>query len=106
MSKSLSAQLISVPDGAPAFVMIPYAEYMVQRDEARDSIPHAVGSATVDVATRAWRGYLGLTRAEVVRRMGISRSDYAKQEKREKLHKSMRKKVAAALDITLAQLGF
>ncbi|WP_371142438.1 hypothetical protein [Burkholderia cepacia] len=36
----------------------------------------------------------------------MSRSDYAKQEKREKLRKSMRKKVAAALDITIAQLDF
>ncbi|WP_404824636.1 helix-turn-helix domain-containing protein [Burkholderia cepacia] len=80
----------------------------MQRDEERGSVPHAVVSATVDGSSpaRAWREHLGLTRAEVARRIGISRSDYAKQEKREKLCKSMRKKVAAALDITIAQLDF
>lgn len=51
MSKSLSVQIINGPDGAPAFVVIPYAEYMAQRNEERDLIPHAVVSATVDGAT-------------------------------------------------------
>ncbi|WP_244130070.1 helix-turn-helix transcriptional regulator [Burkholderia sp. BCC0097] len=83
-----------------------YAEYMAQRDEERDLIPHAVVSATVDGATplRAWREYLGLTQAEVATRLGISQSAYAQQESSEKLRKSTREKIAAALGITDAQL--
>ncbi|MBR8459276.1 helix-turn-helix transcriptional regulator [Burkholderia dolosa] len=106
MSKSLSVQIINGPDGAPAFVVIPYAEYMAQRNEERDLIPHAVVSATVDGATplRAWREYLGLTQAEVATRLGISQSGYAQQESSEKLRKSTHEKIAAALGITDAQL--
>ncbi|WP_423378010.1 helix-turn-helix domain-containing protein [Burkholderia sp. LMG 32019] len=109
MSKSLPVQFINGPDGTPAFVVIPYADYVAQQSGTRDPIPHALVTRAVfdgSSPARAWREYLGLTRAEVARRIGISRSDYAKQEKREKLRKSMRKKVAAALDITLAQLDF
>ncbi|WP_334067690.1 helix-turn-helix transcriptional regulator [Burkholderia cepacia] len=109
MSKSLPVQIINGPDGAPAFVVIPYADYVAQRRAARDLIPHELVTRVVfdgSSPARAWREHLGLTRAEVARRIGISRSDYAKQEKREKLRKSMRKKVAAALDITIAQLDF
>ncbi|WP_124544888.1 helix-turn-helix domain-containing protein [Burkholderia cepacia] len=109
MSKSLPVQIINGPDGAPAFVVIPYADYVAQRCAARDLIPHELVTRVVfdgSSPARAWREHLGLTRAEVARRIGIRRSDYAKQEKREKLRKSMRKKVAAVLDITIAQLDF
>ncbi|CAN0639284.1 helix-turn-helix domain-containing protein [Burkholderia cepacia] len=109
MSKSLPVQIINGPDGAPAFVVIPYADYLAQRCAARDLIPHELVTRVVfdgSSPARAWREHLGLTRAEVARRIGISRSDYVKQEKRGKLRKSMRKKVAAALDITIAQLDF
>ncbi|UXU88002.1 helix-turn-helix domain-containing protein [Burkholderia sp. S-53] len=109
MSKSLSVQIINGPDGAPAFVVIPYADYVAQQSRARDLIPHEVVTRAVfdgSSPARAWREYLGLTRAEIAQRIGISRSDYAKREKRQKLRKPMRRKVAAALDITPAQLDF
>jgi len=74
MNACTNIQIINGPDGAPAFVVIPYAEYMAQRDEERDLIPHVVVRATVDGATplRAWREYLGLTQAEVATRLGVS----------------------------------
>ncbi|KFG98760.1 DNA-binding protein [Burkholderia paludis] len=109
MSKSLPIQFINGPDGAPAFVVIPYADYMAQQSAARDPVPHELVTRAVfdgSSPARAWREYLGLTRTEVARRIGISRADYAKHEKRGKLRKSMRKKIAAALDITPAQLDF
>ncbi|MCR5896262.1 MULTISPECIES: helix-turn-helix transcriptional regulator [Burkholderia] len=109
MTKSHPVQIINGPDGAPAFVVIPYADYVAQRCAARDLIPHELVTRVVfdgSSPARAWREHLGLTRAEMLaRRIGISRADYAKQEKRGKLRKSMRKKVAAALDITIAQLN-
>ncbi|WP_415750229.1 helix-turn-helix domain-containing protein [Burkholderia pyrrocinia] len=48
--------------------------------------------------------YLGLTQAEVATRLGISQSTYAQHESSEKLRKSTRGKIAAALGITDAQL--
>ncbi len=52
----------------------------------------------------AWREYLGLTQAEVATRLGISQSAHAQQESSEKLRKSTREKIAAALGITDTQL--
>ena len=65
-------RIINGSDGAPAFVVIPYADYMAQHEEERDLIPHEVISATIDGATplRAWREHLKLTQA-------ISRPDSA-----------------------------
>ncbi|KUY96185.1 MULTISPECIES: helix-turn-helix domain-containing protein [unclassified Burkholderia] len=106
MNARTNIQIINGPDGAPAFVVIPYADYMAQHEEERDLISHAVASATVDGATplRAWREYLKLTQAEVAARLDVSQSAYAQQERTEKLRKSTREKIAAALGITAAQL--
>lgn len=56
-----NVQLIHGPDGAPAFVVIPYAEYIAGRMQDRSLIPHAVIERTVEGATpvRAWREHLG-----------------------------------------------
>ena len=101
-------RIINGSDGAPAFVVIPYADYMAQHEEERDLIPHEVISATIDGATplRAWREHLKLTQADIAARPGISQSAYAQQERSEKLRKSTREKIAAALGITVAQLDF
>ena len=101
-------RIINGSDGAPAFVVIPYADYMAQHEEERDLIPHEVISATIDGATplRAWREHLKLTQADIAARLGISQSAYAQQERSEKLRKSTREKIAAALGITVAQLDF
>jgi DNA-binding XRE family transcriptional regulator len=108
MNARTNIQVINGPDGAPAFVVIPYADYLAQQRDARDLIPNDVISRTVDGATplRAWREHLGLTQADVADRLGISQSAYAQQEKSEKLRKSTREKIAAALGITAAQLDF
>lgn len=108
MNARTSIQIITGPDGAPAFVVIPYAEYMANRRDDRGLIPHEVVSRTVDGATplRAWREFLGLTQAEVADRLGISQSAYAQQEKSERLCKSSREKIASALGISALQLDF
>ncbi len=105
---STNVQLIHGPDGAPAFVVIPYAEYIASRIEDRSLIPHAVIERTVAGATpvRAWREHLRLTQAEVAGRLGISQPAYAQQENSDRLRTASRDKIAAALGILPAQLDF
>ncbi|MHA6820152.1 helix-turn-helix domain-containing protein [Ralstonia pseudosolanacearum] len=107
-STNTNVQLIHGPDGAPAFVVIPYAEYIAGRMEDRSLIPHAVIERTVEGATpvRAWREHLGLTQAEVAARLGISQPAYAQQESSDRLRKASRDRIAAALGILPAQLDF
>ncbi|CAB3790514.1 helix-turn-helix domain-containing protein [Pararobbsia alpina] len=103
-----SIQVIVGPDGQPAFVAIPYLDYLAIRTDDSGTVPHDVVSHTVDGATpaRAWREHLGLTQADVAARLGISQSAYAQQEARERLRKSSREKIAGALAIKPEQLDF
>ena len=55
---------------------------------------------------RAWREHLGLTRAEVATRAGITQAAYAQMETAAKPRATTRKKIAAALGITPEQLNF
>lgn len=106
MNARTNIQIINGPGGNPAFVVIPYDEYIANQAKGEGLIPHAVISATVDGATpvRAWREHLGLTQAEVATRMGVSQSAYAQQENSERLRKSSIERIAAALGISPAQL--
>lgn len=108
MNARTNRQIINGPDGTPAFVVVPYDEYMSTFAQRSDAIPHDVVSRTVDGATpvRAWREHLGFTQAEVAARLGISQSAYAQQEASERLRKATGEKIAAALGITAAQLDF
>ncbi|CAM5788145.1 hypothetical protein CCAE64S_02120 [Castellaniella caeni] len=106
MNVPTSIQIINSPEGTPAFVVIPYAEYMANRAQEEALIPHDVISRAVDGATpaRAWREHLNLTQAEMAARLGISQSAYAQQEGRERLRKASIEKIAAALGILPTQL--
>ena len=108
MNARTNIQIIHSPEGEPAFVVIPYADYVQQHTEHLDLIPHDVISRTVDGATplRAWREHLGLTQADVAKRLGITQSAYAQQENSQRLRKTSRDKIAAALGITETQLDF
>jgi transcriptional regulator with XRE-family HTH domain len=81
---------------------------MKQRNHEEGLIPHDVVRRTVDGATplRAWREYLGLTQANVAIVLGISQSAHAQQENSERLRKSSRVEIAAALGISDKQLDF
>lgn len=101
-------QIINGPGGEPAFVVIPYTDYVASRNTEKSMIPHDVISRSVNGATpvRAWREHLGLTQADVAERLGISQSAYAQQESSSRLRKASREKIAAALGIEAAQLDF
>lgn len=98
-------QIINDAEGNPAFVVIPYAQYVAQKMQP-DLIPHEVVSRMVDRATpvRAWREYLNLTQEEVAKRMGISQPAFAQQEAVAKPRKTTREKIAAAFGISSEQL--
>ena len=101
-------------DGKPAFVVIPYAEYILlfpatKRIPAGDAVPHEVVSLMVDndwSIVRAWREYLGLTQLVVAEQAGISQAALSQMESSGKrLRKATREKLAAALGITADQLA-
>ncbi|MCF4995853.1 helix-turn-helix domain-containing protein [Pseudomonas syringae] len=105
MNAPTDIQIINDAEGKPAFVVIPYAQYVAQKVEP-DLIPHDVVSRMVDGATpiRAWREHLNLTQEEVARRMGVSQPAFAQQETATKPRKATREKIAAAFGITADQL--
>ncbi|MBV7483043.1 helix-turn-helix domain-containing protein [Bordetella sp. BOR01] len=108
MNAPTNIQIINGPGGQPAFVVIPYADYVASQGKERGLIPHDVISRTVDGATpvRAWREHLGFTQAEIATRLGITQPAYAQQESSERLRKLSRDKIAAVLGIKSEQLDF
>ncbi|USX24936.1 helix-turn-helix transcriptional regulator [Oxalobacteraceae bacterium OTU3CINTB1] len=108
MKAPTNIQLINGPDGHPAFVVVPYEEFMRAYQKEHDLIPQAVVGATLHGATpiRAWREHLQLTQSEVAAKLGISQPSYAKQEASINLRPATVRKIAAALGVTTAQLDF
>lgn len=108
MNALTEIQTINGPDGAPAFVVMPYAEFMLRFASEKGLIPHEVVSATVDGASpmKAWREHLRLTQAEVAARMGVSQAAYAQTEAAARPRKATVARVAAALRVTVEQLDF
>lgn len=101
-------------DGKPAFVVIPYTEYLrlfpqAPRIPSGDAVPHDVVSLMIDnnwPCMRAWREYLGLTQNEVAERAGISQAALSQMESGGKrLRKATREKIAAAMGISAGQLA-
>lgn len=101
MNVPTNTQIINGADGHPAFVVIPYAEYVAHHPE-KDLVPNEVVGYMVKqqmTAVAAWREYLGLSQQEVANRIGISQSAYAQQEQAAKPRKETRLKIAAAFGI-------
>ncbi len=106
MSTPTNVQIIKGADGRPAFVVLPYADYIARRPQ-QDLVPNeVVGYMVKDgmTAIAAWRRHLDLTQAEVAQRLGISQSAYAQQEAAERPRKATREKIAAALGIPMRSL--
>mgnify|MGYP006174554211 CR=1 FL=1 len=106
MSTPTNVQIINGADGRPAFVVLPYADYIASRAK-EDLIPNeVVGYMVKDglTAIAAWRRHLDLTQAEMAKRLGISQSAYAQQEAAERPRKATREKIAAALGIPAQSL--
>jgi DNA-binding XRE family transcriptional regulator len=109
MNKPINFQTILGADGQPAFVVVPYADFIERFQDGSDLIPDAVVKLVFDqnmTPARAWREHLGLTQADMAQRLGISQSAYAQQENSSRLRKASREKIAAALGISPEQLDF
>ena len=101
MNTPTNIQIINGPDGAPAFVVIPYADYIANHPQD-DIVPNEVVGYMVKegmTAVGAWRKHLGLSQTEVAERMGITQPAYAQQEAAAKPRKAIREKIAAAFGI-------
>lgn len=109
MNKSTNFQTILGADGRPAFVVVPYDEFVQNFERANDLVPNAVVKLAFDEGmspVKAWRTHLERTQSEVAQCMGITQSAYAQLESSQKLRKSSREKIAAALGIGPRQLDF
>lgn len=108
MNAPTNIQVLKDAKGKPAFVVIPYAEYLSLSKQHTPTIPNAVVNKVVNkemTPIRAWREHLGLTQIEVAQRLGISQSAYAQQEAKEPARKTTRENIAKALGIVPEQLA-
>ena len=109
MNKPINFQTILGADGRPAFVVVPYQEFVKNFEQAQDLVPDAVVQLAFDQGmspAKAWRTHLRLTQAEVAQRIGVSQGAYAQLEASHKLRKTSRERIAAALGISPGQLNF
>jgi DNA-binding XRE family transcriptional regulator len=110
MSILTNYQTILGNDGKPAFVVVPYADFIKIPNVVRPGmIPNAVaGKHIMDEVSMllAWREYLMLTQADMAERMGISQAGYAQIESAKRPRKATLIKAAEALGITLDQLAY
>lgn len=107
MNAPTNIQIITGPDGKPAFVVIPYRDYVQSQEEGETYVPHEVVSLMVDndwTITRAWREHLGITQEEMAKRLAVSQSAYSQQESNPNNRKATREKIAEALGILPEQL--
>jgi DNA-binding XRE family transcriptional regulator len=113
MSAHTNIQIIK-QNGHPAFVVIPYNEYIkVFTDTVwvpeGGLLPHKVVGLTIKkgyTLVRAWREYLGLTQKEVAEKMGITQAALSQMESsKKKLRKATLEKLASALGIAFEQIG-
>ena len=109
MNTHTDIQIIHGRDGAPAFVVMPYADWLAIRDREKSLVPNEVVNLTFDhdwTPMRAWREHLGLTQADVAGRAGISQAAYAQMENVAHPRPATLKKISLALGLAVEQLDF
>ena len=103
-------QTIFDQDGKPAFVVVPYADFVKLPGAVRPGvIPNDVVSKRIMDGVsmlQAWREYLMLTQEDMAKRMGITQAGYAQIESAKRPRKATLEKAAAALGISLEQLAY
>jgi ribosome-binding protein aMBF1 (putative translation factor) len=107
MNARIDFQTIVGKDGKPQFVVVPYATFnklIKQQAPDSDAIPNEVVGAVLTKGhsvVRAWREHLGMTQAEIAKRMKITQAAVAQFElSNAKLRKASRDKIAKAMGIS------
>ena len=110
MNARIDFQTIMGPNGKPAFVVLPYAQFVKTYQQANALVPNEVVNLAFDNGwspARAWREHLNLTQAAVAKRMSVTQAAVAQFEAADaKLRKVSRDKLAAALGLTGEQLAW
>lgn len=109
MNPPTDFQTILDASGKPAFVVMPYDDFVQHFEHVGDLVPDAVVKLAFEEGmspSRAWRTHLGLTQENVAQRMGITQSAYAQLEASERPRRSSRERMAQALGIRAGQLDF
>ena len=110
MNARIDFQTIMGPNGKPAFVVLPYAQFVKKYQQAHALVPNEVVNLAFDNGwspARAWREHLNLTQAAVAKRMAVSQAAVAQFEAAgAKLRKVSRDKLAAALGLDGEQLAW
>lgn len=110
MNTHTEHQIIS-HKGVPVFAIVPYAEYLqfIARPKEKVYFPNDVVQKHVlegKSLVRSWREYKGLSQEDVAKQMRIPQPAYAKMENPSaRLRLTTKMKIAAALDISPAQLA-
>ena len=97
--------------GRPAFVVMPYEDFLkIQKEQAREQglIPHEIVKRTIldnVPAVKAWREYIGMTQQELSDAAGIRQPVLARIETgKVKPRLDTLRKLARAMNLTLEQL--
>ena len=108
MNARTEFQTIVGADGLPAFVVVPYAEFLRRFERETDLVPNEVVNLAMDNGwspARAWREHRGLTQAVVAATLGVSQAAVAQFEAASaKLKPATAAKLAVALGVSTEQL--
>ncbi|MBF0226070.1 MAG: helix-turn-helix transcriptional regulator [Desulfobacterales bacterium] len=115
MNAPINIQIIA-HNGEPAFVVIPYDEYIQifpqisnePRIPEKNSLPHEVVGMTIKkgyTLIRAWRKYLNLTQIQIAERIAVTQEIFSQMESGKK-HIGVKtlRKIAKAMNINVKQL--
>ena len=108
MNAPIDIQILKDAKGNHAFAVIPYSQYLRLSKQHGPTIPNAVVNKVVNkdrTPIRAWREHLGITQAEVARRLDISQSAYAQQEAKESVRRPTRERIARGIGDSAGATG-
>jgi ribosome-binding protein aMBF1 (putative translation factor) len=107
MNARIDFQTIVGKDGKPQFVVVPYATFnklVKQQAVDSESIPNEVVGAVLTKGhsvVRAWREHLGMTQAQLAKKMQLTQAAVAQFEvPGAKLRKASRDKISKAMGIS------
>jgi DNA-binding XRE family transcriptional regulator len=95
-------------NGKPAFVVIPYDDYLKLLPTEEATIPHEVVGLIINKGmnlVKAWRTYLGITQSEIAKKAGISQAALSQMENTDNpLRTATLEKLAIAMNLSIEQL--